>query len=307
MADESHDPQLTRAAVLRGAAVGAAGLAIAGARPGGAAFAASTPELAAAAQAFLGSLEPGVRARATFPFADAERVRWHWTMPAVGAAQRAAARRHDRRAAAARARLLRREQLGGRLPEVARHHQAAGRPATQDGGGRLLVRPRPLLRDRLRRARRRRPGAGGSRDTTSRGTSPSSATGRASTRSSSARGRHARRAPTRGLPRGYRTMPREEDAARELVRSLGTAASARARSSSREPHRPRDAERRAAVSPLEPVGVRVSDLTSSGAAPRSCSRSSAPTPPSSGGGRRGASTGSTRRASTGSASAGPGR
>src|SRR5262245_58635471 len=78
--DVDHAPALTRAAALRVAAVGAAGLAV-GARP---AAAASTPgdDIARAARAFLDSLPADARARATFPFAGPERTRWHWTVPA---------------------------------------------------------------------------------------------------------------------------------------------------------------------------------------------------------------------------------
>jgi hypothetical protein len=78
--DDHLEPQLTRTAALRLAAVGAAGLAL-GARP---ARAAPTDAAAveAAARAFLASLSPADRDRASFPFAGAERTRWHWTVPA---------------------------------------------------------------------------------------------------------------------------------------------------------------------------------------------------------------------------------
>jgi Protein of unknown function (DUF3500) len=78
--DVHHAPALTRAAALRLAAVGAAGLAV-GARP---AAAATSPADAGAraARAFLDSLPAPARARATFPFAGPERTRWHWTVPA---------------------------------------------------------------------------------------------------------------------------------------------------------------------------------------------------------------------------------
>jgi hypothetical protein len=77
--DVNRAPALTRADALRLAAVGAAGLAV-GAGP--AAAAAPADGIARAARAFLDSLPAAARARATFPFASAERTRWHWTVPA---------------------------------------------------------------------------------------------------------------------------------------------------------------------------------------------------------------------------------
>jgi hypothetical protein len=70
---------LTRSDTLRLAAAGAAGLAI-GARPARAAPAPVAVERAA--RALLASLPADARARATFPFAGEERTRWHWTVPA---------------------------------------------------------------------------------------------------------------------------------------------------------------------------------------------------------------------------------
>jgi hypothetical protein len=78
-ADERR-ARLTRAAALRLAAAGAAGLAL-GARPARAAPDAAE-EIAAAARAFLRSLPADARAKATFAFGSAERTRWHWTVPA---------------------------------------------------------------------------------------------------------------------------------------------------------------------------------------------------------------------------------
>jgi Protein of unknown function (DUF3500) len=78
--DESFDQHLTRGAALRLAAVGAAGLAL-GVRTARAAPVASANDVAAAARAFLASLSPAQRARASFPFGGAERTRWHWTVP----------------------------------------------------------------------------------------------------------------------------------------------------------------------------------------------------------------------------------
>jgi Protein of unknown function (DUF3500) len=78
--DDHLEPQLTRSAALRLAAAGAAGLAI-GARPARAA-ATDTAAVEAAARAFLASLSPSERGRASFAFGSAERTRWHWTVPA---------------------------------------------------------------------------------------------------------------------------------------------------------------------------------------------------------------------------------
>ena len=80
MDDDHLERRLTRTAALRLAAVGAAGLAI-GVRPARAAPAEGAA-VEAAARAFLASLSPAGRDRASFPFAGAERTRWHWTVPA---------------------------------------------------------------------------------------------------------------------------------------------------------------------------------------------------------------------------------
>jgi hypothetical protein len=80
MNDEREQRGLTRAAVLRLAVGGAAGLAI-GARPARAAGS-DAAAVESAARAFLASLSPSQQARASFAFASAERTRWHWTVPA---------------------------------------------------------------------------------------------------------------------------------------------------------------------------------------------------------------------------------
>jgi Protein of unknown function (DUF3500) len=74
-----HPLRLTRTDTLRLAAAGAAGLAL-GARPARAA-ATDADAVTAAARAFLASLSAARRAQATFPFTGAERTRWHWTVP----------------------------------------------------------------------------------------------------------------------------------------------------------------------------------------------------------------------------------
>jgi hypothetical protein len=78
--DQHLETRLTRTAALRLAAVGAAGLAF-GVRAARAAPA-GAEAVEGAARAFLASLTPSARAKATFPFAGAERTRWHWTVPA---------------------------------------------------------------------------------------------------------------------------------------------------------------------------------------------------------------------------------
>ena len=78
--DESFDLRLTRGAALRLAASGAAGLAL-GVRSARAAPVVPVEDVEAAARAFLASLSPAQRARASFPFGGAERTRWHWTVP----------------------------------------------------------------------------------------------------------------------------------------------------------------------------------------------------------------------------------
>jgi Protein of unknown function (DUF3500) len=80
--EEEHlERRLTRADALRLAAAGGAWLAL-GVRPAGAA-----PDVGAsveaAARAFLASLSPAGRDRASFSFAGGERTRWHWTVPAT--------------------------------------------------------------------------------------------------------------------------------------------------------------------------------------------------------------------------------
>jgi hypothetical protein len=75
------DPRLTRGAALRLAAVGAAGMTF-GARPARAATA-DPGSIETAARAFLSSLSPAHSNRASFAFSSAERIRWHWTVPAA--------------------------------------------------------------------------------------------------------------------------------------------------------------------------------------------------------------------------------
>jgi Protein of unknown function (DUF3500) len=78
--DDHLERRLTRTAAIRLAAAGAAGLAL-GVRPARAAPT-DAEALETAARAFLTSLSAAHRDRATFPFSSAERTRWHWTVPA---------------------------------------------------------------------------------------------------------------------------------------------------------------------------------------------------------------------------------
>ena len=79
MNDDHLDPRFTRVTALRLAAGGAAGLALA-ARPARAATS-DAASVEAAARGFLASLSAAERERASFPFASSERTRWHWTVP----------------------------------------------------------------------------------------------------------------------------------------------------------------------------------------------------------------------------------
>jgi hypothetical protein len=82
MNDDLLEPRFSRAAAVRLAGVGAAGLAL-GVRPSLAARSSTSDAEAveAAARAFLQALSPVQRARASFAFGSAERTTWHWTVP----------------------------------------------------------------------------------------------------------------------------------------------------------------------------------------------------------------------------------
>ena len=79
MNDDLFERRLTRPAALRLAAVGAAGLTL-GARTAHAAPS-DVAGVESAARRFLASLSGAERDQATFPFDGAERTRWHWTVP----------------------------------------------------------------------------------------------------------------------------------------------------------------------------------------------------------------------------------
>jgi hypothetical protein len=78
--DDSLELRLTRTDALRLAVAGAGALAL-GVRPARGALA-DGATAAEAARGFVASLAPAQRARALFPFASTERTRWHWTVPA---------------------------------------------------------------------------------------------------------------------------------------------------------------------------------------------------------------------------------
>ena len=81
MSDDHFYPRLTRPAALRLAAAGMAGLVLDTRTARAAPTEIATVE--AAARAFLASLSPAAHARASFPFEGDERTRWHWTVPAA--------------------------------------------------------------------------------------------------------------------------------------------------------------------------------------------------------------------------------
>jgi hypothetical protein len=258
MNDDPLELRLTRAAALRLAAGGAAALAL-GARP---ARAAPTDEEAveAAARAFVASLSPAQRAQALFPFAGAERTRWHWTVPASvprnGLPLRAMSPRQRRLALA----LLRASSsqagyrkaldimaLQGVLQRMSTgfsdpfdpdlyYVSVFGTPGARAWGWRLeghhlsrhfTVVARTLVAEPF-------------------------FLGAWPTRAESA---------YRSVATGYRTMPREEDAAREIVLSLDGRLRRRAvlSSESLTDHVTQNAVR---VSPLDRVGVLTGDLPS---------------------------------------------
>ena len=170
----------------------------------------------AAARAFLGSLAPAERARASFAFASAERTRWHWTVPssvprnglplgAMSAKQRglALALLRASSSTAGYRKALNIMALQGVLSVWTRASPTRSIPTSTTS--RSSARPAPGR------------GAGGSKGTTFPGTSRSSRNtlvaepfflGAWPTRADSA---------YRSVAKGYRTMPREEDAAREIV------------------------------------------------------------------------------------------
>ncbi len=219
----------------------------------------SRPVLAAetAARAFLASLSPELRAQATFPFDGAERTRWHWTVPSSvprNGLPLGAMSTEQRRLALALLRtstspagyrkaldimalqgVLRRLDTGISDPfdPDLFYVSVFGTPGTRVWGWRFeghhLSRHFTVVGDAL--------------------VAEPFFLGAWPTRADSA---------YRSVARGYRTMPREEDAAREIVLSLDRALRRRVvfSSDSLTDHLTQNAVR---VTPLERVGVVTGD------------------------------------------------
>lgn len=250
---------LTRREALRLAALGVGALALGEVPRARAGRLTTASEMAAAAQRFVDSLGDEARRRATYPFGDPERLRWHWTIPEAvprnGLPLRDLTPVQRRRAlellrASSSATGYRKSMDIVRLQGVLRQGAGSGSSFDPDryyvtifgdpGGarpwgwrfeGHHLSRHFTVSGDRV-------------------GAYPYFL-GAWPTRATSS---------FRGLPRGYRTMPREEDAARTLVRSLGARQRAVAifQRESLTDHVTQNSPR---VTPLEPVGIRVGDLT----------------------------------------------
>jgi hypothetical protein len=250
--------RLTRAAAFRLAAAGAAGLAV-GVRS---ARAAPTDGAAveAAARAFVGSLAHVERDRATFPFGSEERTRWHWTVPSsvprnglplgtMSGEQRrlALAMLRASSSAAGYRKALDIMALQGVLQRMStgigdpfdpdRYYVSVfGTPGARAWGWRLeghhLSRHFTIVGNTV--------------------VAEPFFLGAWPTRAGSA---------YRSVAKGSRTMPREEDAAREIVLSLDRALRRRVvfSSESLTDHVTQNAVR---VSPLERVGVLTGDLPS---------------------------------------------
>ena len=258
MDEDQLERRLTRATALRLAAAGAAGLAL-GVRPARAALT-DGAAVEAAARAFLASLSSANRAQATFPFGSDERTRWHWTVPSSvprnGLPLDAMSRDQRRRALA----LLRASS------SAAGYRKALDIMALQGVLRRIDTGiSDPFDPDRFYFSVFGTPGARVwgwrleghhlSRHFTVVGNTVVAEPfflGAWPTRAGSA---------YRSVAKGYRTMPREEDAAREIVLSLDGALRRRVvfSSESLTDHLTQNAVR---VTPLEPVGVLAGDLPS---------------------------------------------
>ena len=280
--NDDIESRFTRTAALQLAAAGAAGLAL-GARPARAAPDASTVE--GAARALLASLSPAERDRASFPFAGAERTRWHWTVPSsvprnglplgeMSAEQRKLALallRSSSSAAGYRKALdimalqgvLRRMSTGiGDTFDPNRYYVSVfGRPGAGAWGWRLeghhLSRHFTVVKGAL--------------------VAEPFFLGAWPTRAGSA---------YRSVAQGYRTMPREEDAAREIVLSLDGRLRRQVvfSSESLTDHVTQNAAR---VRPIDQVGVLTGDLPSGGAETRARDPADVPREPPTRDGARG--------------------
>ena len=261
MNDDLLEPRYSRAVALRLAGVGAAGLAL-GVRPARATLSSLSDAEAveAAARAFLQSLAPAERARASFAFGSAERTRWHWTVPssvprnglplgAMSAEQRGLAlallRTSSSSAGYRKAlHIMALQGVLGRLdtgiadpfdPDLF-YFSVFGTPGARTWGWRLeghhLSRHFTIVGDTL--------------------VAEPFFLGAWPTRATSA---------YRSVAKGYRTMPREEDAAREIVLLLDGALRKRVVFSqeSLTDHLTQNAVR---VKPLERVGVLTAQLPS---------------------------------------------
>ena len=152
MNDELLEPRLSRAAALRLAAAGAAGLAL-GVRPAHAAPS-DAAAVEAAARAFLKSLAAGRASSCVVCVRERRAHALALDRAVLRAAERPAAGSDVGRAARARTRIAAREQLDGRLPQGGEHHGAPGCARPAGHGHRRPVRSRPLLLLGLRHARR---------------------------------------------------------------------------------------------------------------------------------------------------------
>ncbi len=251
MIDDLLERRLTRPAALRIAAAGAAGLAL-GVRPARAAGN-DVAAVETAALTFLAALSAADRERATFPFDGAERTRWHWTIPtsvprnglplgAMSAGQRrlglallrassSPAGYHKAVDIMALQGVLQRMDTGfGDAFDADRYYVSVfGTPGARVWGWRFeghhLSRHFTVVGNEL--------------------VAEPFFLGAWPTRAGSA---------YRSVPKGYRTMPREEDAAREIVLSLDRGLRRRVvfSSESLTDHLTQNAPR---VRPLERVGV----------------------------------------------------
>jgi Protein of unknown function (DUF3500) len=256
--DDHLTRRLTRRTALRLVAAGATGLAV-GVRPGRAAPG-DGAAVEAAARAFLASLPAAQRERAAFAFDGSERTRWHWTVPSsvprnglplgllspdqrrlalalLRASTSASGYRKALDIMALQA-VLRRMSTGISDPfdPDLFYVSVFGAPGARAWGWRFeghhLSRHFTVVRNTV--------------------VAEPFFLGAWPTRADSA---------YRSVTAGYRTMPREEDAARESVLSLDRALRRRVvfSSESLTDHLTQNAIR---VRPLERVGVRVEDLPS---------------------------------------------